>query len=124
MNLKKQTLLKAADYISTLSYLLAKFAVPGFLDTHTYRVKPDVPKRKVGDEYVPAPQTVAPKDGTVYWTPTISSPWGYSASEDWWGTDYDREMLDRGLVFLEEEHATANAKAILNLLGANHKLMR
>lgn len=108
---------------ATLDLERARFAVPTFLDTHTYRVKPDVPKHKIGDEYVPAPQTVAPKDGTVYWTPTIISPWGYSKAEDWWNTDYDWEMLERGLVFLEEEHANANAKAILNLLGANHKLI-
>lgn len=100
------------------------FSVPGFLDMYTYRVKPDNPKRKIGDEYVPAPETLAPKDGALYWIPTISSPWGYSTSSIWTRTGEDWELLERGFVFLEEEHANANAKAILNLLGANHKLIK
>lgn len=77
---------------------------------HQFRIKPRTVMCN-GVE-VPAPESVAPPVGTQYWTPRTS----YTDLRDfdaWGGCDYDLTHLERGLVYLREEHAIARAKAML-----------
>lgn len=62
---------------------------------------------------VPAPESVAPSNGSDYYLPKI----GYSdcLHEDlaWTGHGFDFESLKRGIVYLNKEDAIARAKAML-----------
>ena len=84
---------------------------PGFLVTLSYRV---AKTHEVNGFTVPAAETTAPKHKTEYWTP-------YLANYDWvndyiWDDDVvDKRLLVRGLVFLQKEHAVANAKAMCGI---------
>lgn len=62
---------------------------------------------------VPAPESVAPAQGTVYYTPHVTREPGYN--EETWdrAAGFDLRVLEHGLVYLNKEDAIARAKAML-----------
>lgn len=65
---------------------------------------------------VPAPESVAPKDGVDYY---FQTPHGVEivSRELWRGCNFDLRLLERGLVYLNKEDAIARAKAMLITKG-------
>jgi hypothetical protein len=63
---------------------------------------------------VPEPEKKAPKYGTTYYLATRTMR-HFHSSENWDGGSIDKLWLERGLVFLNKEDATANAKAVLGI---------
>lgn len=61
---------------------------------------------------VPAPESVAPADGSDYYTPHVTKEPGYN-EETWDGASFDWRVLEQGLVYLNKEDAIARAKAML-----------
>ena len=63
---------------------------------------------------VPAPERIEPKVGDLYFSPGTLFEEFYK--KDWWARgSYESLLLKRGLVFLNEEDAIANAKAMLGI---------
>lgn len=62
---------------------------------------------------VPAPESVAPAQGTVYYTPHVTREPGYN--EETWdrAAGFDLRVLEHGLVYINKEDAIARAKAML-----------
>lgn len=69
-------------------------------------------KIKVNGVEVPAPETVAPADGSGYYTPHVTREQGYS-KDTWDGASFDLHVLEQGLVYLNKEDAIARSKAML-----------
>lgn len=62
---------------------------------------------------VPAPESVSPAQGTVYYTPHVTREPGYN-KETWdRAAGFDLRVLEHGLVYLKKEDAIARAKAML-----------
>jgi hypothetical protein len=61
---------------------------------------------------VPAPETVAPKMGSDYFIPALSEEPMLNFCE-WDNHKFDVWRLTNGLVYLNEDHAIARAKAML-----------
>lgn len=61
---------------------------------------------------VPAPESVAPAVGDLYYHPQLYSG-AYAGATNWADTDYHHQALERGLVYLNKEDAIARAKAML-----------
>lgn len=61
---------------------------------------------------VPAPEMVAPERGVQYLIPSLSKESLYR-SYVWYGGEFDKQMLDRDLVYLTPSDAIARAKAML-----------
>ena len=82
----------------------------GFAGACEFRIKP----RTVicnGVE-VPAPESVAPADGELFYTPAPLMQ-GYANEDRWSNMPFDTRALERGVVYLREEDAIARAKAML-----------
>lgn len=62
---------------------------------------------------VPAPETVAPDVESVYFVPSTANSGFTKGHLRWENDDSDVRWLERGLVYLREEHAIARAKAML-----------
>lgn len=74
------------------------------------------PKTRVINGFeVPAPETTAPDDLSVYFTPNVLIKEFYSVMP--WSNEceWDKRVLSRGLVFLTKEAAIANAKAMIGI---------
>lgn len=87
-----------------------QFEDPDFAGACEYRIKP----RTVlcnGVE-VPAPESVAPAEGSCYYTPHVTREPGYN-EETWDEASFDLRVLEQGLVYLNKEDAIARAKAML-----------
>lgn len=67
---------------------------------------------KVNGVEVAAPETVAPADGSCYYTPHVTREPGYS-KDTWDGAAFDLRVLEQGLVYLNKEDAIARAKSML-----------
>jgi hypothetical protein len=63
---------------------------------------------------VPAPETTEPDYGTAYFTPSLAYI-TMAVYQEWRNDDFDTRALKRGIVFLNEEDAIANAKAMLGI---------
>lgn len=61
----------------------------------------------------PAPETVAPENGTRYWVPAAPQHSDFCAAHIWVGDTYDFRALDRGLVYDNQDDAIARAKEML-----------
>lgn len=62
---------------------------------------------------VPAPEVVAPADGTTYWCPDLPSEKGVTPVQ-WCNDDFDNRALARGIVHLTEAAAIKHAEALLS----------
>lgn len=62
---------------------------------------------------VPAPESVAPAIGETYYVPSFSDEDCMYSSQTWRNSDFGKEMLERGLVYLRKEDAESRAKAML-----------
>ena len=62
---------------------------------------------------VPAPEKVAPKLRYGYFVPNPNGEDDLLEDHVWSNSEYDIEMLKRGLVYLNKEDAIARAKAML-----------
>lgn len=62
---------------------------------------------------VPAPEVVAPADGTTYWCPDLPSEKGVTHVQ-WCNDDFDNRALARGIVHLTEAAAIKHAEALLS----------
>lgn len=60
----------------------------------------------------PAPETEAPRLGSMYWVPDLSAV-GFIWHHAWRNDDYDNRALSRGLVYLTREAAIARAELML-----------
>ena len=69
---------------------------------------------------VPAPEVVAPADGTKYWYPNLVFEDG-ALPAHWYSDGFDNQALARGLVHLTEEAAIKHAKALLSLSPTRSK---
>lgn len=72
--------------------------------------------RYISGRKCPFAETKTPAFGTEYWMPVMA----YSAkvtSNCWEDSDFDKEMLDRGLIFLKREHAVEVADAWIILMS-------
>lgn len=87
---------------------------PGWSEGCEYRRKPSVPVHTVNGFVVPAPQTAEIQNGVRYWVPSPASD-SWTFRDNWSSYPEDLRRLERGLVFLEEEHAIANAKAMVGI---------
>lgn len=87
-----------------------QFEDPDFAGACEYRIKPRTVMCN-GVE-VPAPESVAPAEGSDYYMPHVSKDSSYY-SEVWDGSSFDSRTLERGLVYLNKEDAIARAKAML-----------
>lgn len=67
---------------------------------------------RVNGVEVPAPERVAPERGTAYFVPSVLWDDFYD-SLVWVGGDLDKRLLERGLIYLNQGHAIARAKAML-----------
>lgn len=73
------------------------------------------PKTRIINGFeVPAPETIAPKIGDVYYIPRICSDY-FVENRIWAECSFDLCALKRGLVFLTKEDAIANSKAMLGI---------
>ncbi len=64
---------------------------------------------------VPAPETEAPAQDAFYFMPALNILEWLPVAIKWTNDSYDRVMLQRGLVFLTQEAAVANAKAMCGI---------
>lgn len=88
---------------------------PGWSRGVQYRRRPEAPPTRVINGFtVPAPETVALAKNTRYYlvAPTLLAWW---CPNLWHDQRLDHLYLERGLVFLAEEHAVANAKAMVGI---------
>lgn len=80
-----------------------------------YRRKPAPTLTRVVNGFtVPAPVTEALTMGDAYCVASLDTAHWYAISQ-WKGDAVDRRWLERGLVFLDKDHATANAKAMCGI---------
>ena len=85
---------------------------PDWTPGQTYRRKRKM--RAINGFYIPAPETRAPEHGTKIFVPYITSSLWYFDSK--WNNDkLYPELLRRGLIFLNEADAIANAKAMCGI---------
>lgn len=84
---------------------------PDFAGACEYRIAPRT--ILVNGVEVPAPEKDAPKDGDRYFSPSVTMAHSFSEHYTWDGSDFDQSALDRGVVYLNEDHAVARAKAML-----------
>lgn len=77
-----------------------------------YRRK--VKTRVINGYTVPAPVTEAPKLNSTYWVcdPSLQN---WRLKSYWSNDNYDNVLFQRGLVFLDEKSAIANAKAMCGI---------
>lgn len=82
-----------------------------FTENYQYRRKPDV--IKINGFEVPAPLKVAPKIGTAYSyaNPSLED---FHITYTWDNDDFDKRLLQKGLIHLTKEAAIAHAKALLS----------
>lgn len=92
-------------------YWCAKDALCFNFDTK-YRIKPKV--KMVNGFEVPLHETVEPYHAQEYFTPSLaaSNMW---TSKRWGGYKTDKNLLDRGMVYLDKESAVKCAKAMLGI---------
>jgi hypothetical protein len=64
---------------------------------------------------VPAPETVAPDYGTKYCVPALCTDDLVDGGVEWNGDKHDGLYLQRGIVYLNKDHAIARAKAMLGI---------
>lgn len=85
--------------------------IAGGISGHQYRIAPRTVTVN-GVECV-APETVAPGIGVRFYVPypTLKK---WCADSYWEIEEWQSDLLTRGLVFLQEEHAVAYAKAMCN----------
>ena len=77
-----------------------------------YRIKPKI--KMVNGFEVPLHETVEPYHAQEYFTPSLaaSNMW---TSKRWGGYKTDKNLLDRGLVYIDKESAVKCAKAMLGI---------
>lgn len=61
---------------------------------------------------VPAPERVAPENGSKFYIPVVVEDW-HNAEYKWTGCNFDYYCLEKGLVYLREEDMIARSKAML-----------
>jgi gluconate kinase len=82
---------------------------------HDYDIISMYPKTRVINGFeVPAHETTKPDCGTTYFTPSLAHI-TMVVCHKWNNDDFGTRMLKRGIVFLNEEDAIANAKAMLGI---------
>lgn len=90
---------------------------PGWNTAYLYRRRSEplpTPTRVVNGFTVPAPEVEAPPFATTYWVAdTYGEAWATRMA--WGGESRHHRALKRGLVFLAEEHAVTNAKAMVGI---------
>lgn len=90
---------------------LSVLATKGAFSNWKFRLAPK--KILVNGVEVPAPEKVAPVEGTEYYVPDIyADKWTYKYTYRA-ESDLHKRMLERGLVYLNEEDCIARAKAML-----------
>lgn len=74
--------------------------------------KPKAPPLNINGHVVPAPERKPLSNGTEYFVPYLFD--GKADNYEWAGDDVDNHFLNRGLVHLTEEAASAHAQALIS----------
>ncbi|MDE1479347.1 hypothetical protein KKJ01_14180 [Xenorhabdus bovienii] len=82
-----------------------------------YRLKPRT--IRIGNIDVPEPVREELKHGTVYYYPNLYNMCRLRSDNFYMGTDFDKSMLQRGLIHLDRESAEIHAKALIALTANN-----
>lgn len=85
----------------------------GLVENHGTR--PHVRRIKIGDRWVPAPETQRPKDGTDYFVPDITGGVADVHTYMWTDDGVDETNLRAGHVHRDHKHAKEHAKALIAL---------
>ncbi|MDE9467530.1 hypothetical protein [Xenorhabdus bovienii] len=82
-----------------------------------YRIKPRT--IRIGNIDVPEPVREELKHGTVFYYPNLRNMCRSRSDNFYMGTDFDKSMLQRGLIHLDRESAEIHAKALIALTANN-----
>ena len=86
--------------------------MPGFLVTMDYRVAAQT--HTINGFTVPAPVKYFLEEGVEYYSPDLGAAY-FRSYHTWQGSPSDLDRVQRNMVFLTAEAATANAKAMCGL---------
>lgn len=95
-----------------VDHIDGQWPVNSFTGGHrVFRLKPQL---VIGDQLVPMPEREAPASGTAYFVPALYTLTCYS-EYCWTGDECEQRWLERGLVHLTKEAASAHSKALVAL---------